>query len=162
MTADERAAVRSFVEAGGKLVLRDSNDAGACPDGERSYTALGVGFASAEPPDSNAPAPVQIAAESALASRDPTSPYFLDAGALSAAPYSAGDASYVVGSSALCASLLVAGPNGEQRTVRGWNSVGKGVVIFDGWDVGDGRKANAPLAKRLWELDLAGWTTCTF
>ena len=146
--------MRGFVATGGKLVLRDSNDASVCPD-DRSYAALGLSFGTTAPPDHNAPASVQVAAESPLASRDPTSPYFLDAGTLSAAPYSAGDASYVSGASALCASLVVSGPGGEQRVVRGWVNVGKGTVVYDGWDVGDGRKADAPLAKRLWELDLA-------
>jgi hypothetical protein len=162
MTPDERAAVRGFIETGGKLILRDSNDAGACSGSERSYAALGLGFTSAEPPDQNAPAAVQIAADTALGSRDPASPYFLDAAALSAAPYSAGDASYVVGGSGVCASLVAAGPGGEQRVVRGWTTLQKGVVIYDGWDVGDGRKANAPLARRLWELELTEWTTGPF
>jgi hypothetical protein len=155
LTAGERGAVRGFVEAGGKLILRDSNDAGACPGDARNYTALGLPLTSTEPPDQNAPAPVQIAADSPLGSRDPASPHFLDAVALSAAPYSASDASYVGGPAAICASLVVSGPGGEQRIVRGWTSIGRGVVIYDGWDVGDGRKANAPLARRLWELDLA-------
>jgi hypothetical protein len=159
LTAEERGAVRGFVEAGGKLVLRDSNDSGACPGDDRAYGALGLSFTSTAPPDHNAPAGVQVVADSPLASADPNSPYFLDAGALSTAPYSAGDASYVTAAGALCASLVVAGPTGEQRVVRGWTNVGKGVVVYDGWDVGDGRKANAPLAKRLWDLDLsAPWS----
>jgi len=157
LSAGERAAVREFVATGGKLVLRDSNDAGTCAD-ERSYSALDLPFVSTAPPDRNAPAAVQVAVESALASRDPTSPSYVDAAALSAAPYSAGDASYVTSPTALCASLVVTGPGGEPRVVRGWANVGKGSVVYDGWDVGDGRKTNAPLAKRLWELDIrAGW-----
>src|SRR5579883_2343194 len=158
LTADERAAVREFVTTGGKLVLRDSNDAGVCPGDDRSYAALGLPFGTAAPPDRNAPAPVQVVAESPLASADPGSPYFVDPAALSAAPYSAGDAGYVTGASGVCASLVVAGAAGEQRVVRGWANVGAGTVVYDGWDTGDGRKANAPLAKHLWYLDLrAPW-----
>ena len=36
--AAERAAVRGFVEGGGKLVLRDRDDAPACPSDNRDYT----------------------------------------------------------------------------------------------------------------------------
>src|SRR5581483_1228561 len=139
----------TFVEAGGKLVIRDSNDTSACPGDERSYSPLGLPFGSTAPPDRNAPAGVQLVADTPLASRDPASPYYVDTTTLSAAPYSAGDAGYVVAGN-LCASLTVAGPSGERRVVRGWMNAGRGSVVYDGWDVGDGRKANAPLAKRLW------------
>ncbi|HEY7063847.1 MAG TPA: hypothetical protein VII06_20380 [Chloroflexota bacterium] len=153
----ERAAVRAFVEAGGKLVLRDSNDSSACPGDDRTYAPLGLPFGSTAPPDHNAPAAVQLVTDSPLASRDPASPFYVDTTALSAAPYSAGDAGYVP-AGALCASLTAVSAEGERRVIRGWMNVGRGMIIYDGWDVGDGRKTNAPLARRLWELDLlAPW-----
>lgn len=156
---EEREALRAFVESGGKLVLRDSTDAASCPGDERDYGVLGVPLRSRAPPDTNAPAPVRLGAESALASADPASPAYLDLAALSARPYSAADASYLLSDAGgACPSLVVTAPDGSARVVRAWLPLGAGVVIYDGWDSGDSLKAEAALAHRLWELDLlAGW-----
>lgn len=152
LDADERAAIQSFVQSGGKLVLRDSNDAGTCSD-DRDYAPLALPLRTTAPPDRNAPALVRLAGESPLASGVSGSPYAVDLTALSASPYSASDASYLVGSGSVCPSLEVVDRDGTPRVVRGWLNAGLGSVVYDGWDVGDGRKANAPLAQRL--LDLA-------
>jgi hypothetical protein len=156
LDADERDAVRAFVASGGKLVLRDSNDASTCPSDDRDYRLLGLGLFTTAPPDGNAAGPVRLVADGPLGSSLPGSPYYLDTQALSTAPYSAADAGYLVdgGGGAMCPSLVV--ELGEaRRVVRGWTNLGSGTVVFDGWDSGDGLKTNAPLAQRLFELAIA-------
>src|SRR5262249_4484977 len=132
----------------------DSNDTAQCPSDDRDYSPLALPLRTTAPPDSNGTARVHLLAEGPLGSSDPASPYFLDVGALSASPYSAADAGYFLPSSAACGSLMVTTRDGDRRTVRGWVNVARGTVVFDGWDSGDGNKANALLARFLWMLDL--------
>ncbi len=68
LTAPEQTALREFVERGGKLILRDSNDSAACLSDARDYRFLAPLLQTTAPPDRNAPALVHLASESPLGS----------------------------------------------------------------------------------------------
>src|SRR5262249_23663998 len=60
LSPDERTGLRKFVESGGKLILRDSNDTAQCPSDDRDYSPLALPLRTTAPPDSNGTARVHL------------------------------------------------------------------------------------------------------